>query len=292
MSSIKLKYIALICMLIDHLAEFIPSFPEWFHWIGRISAPIFFFCMAWGFHYTHNRKIYMIRLYSCGFLMGIVNIVIQLNTHYVINNNIFMTLFLSIALIYSIELLREKKVKGLGLLIVFLSWQVISSFIIQRMDQISILSNIDGYLLGSLLANCFINEGGIIFILLGILLYYTKDNKKKLIIYYCIFSVFYTILYATNIPARILLKVEPISPFIYKFLISLCKFLQVNYFPMYGFPFYKIINAWWLVIFALPFMLLYNGEKGKGGKYNKYFFYIFYPVHIYILYFVQRLINY
>jgi uncharacterized protein involved in cysteine biosynthesis len=48
MSSTVLKLIALILMLIDHVAEFIPGIPVWFHWLGRISAPLFMFCMIWG----------------------------------------------------------------------------------------------------------------------------------------------------------------------------------------------------------------------------------------------------
>lgn len=276
-------------MIIDHMAEFIPTFPDWFHWIGRLSAPIFFFCMVWGFHYTHNQIVYMVRLYILGFSMGIANIVIQLHDHYVINNNIFITLFLSTVLIYIIELLREKNAKGVKVLLVFLSCQVISTVIIQRVDQFGLLSNIDEYLLGSILANCFLNEGGIMFILLGVLLYYTKDNKQKLAIYYCVFSIAYTILYATNIPGRILVKVQPfLISSVYDSLVVLCKFLQVNYLPIYGIPFYKIINAWWLLIFALPFMLSYNGEKGKRSMFNKYSFYAFYPLHIYILYIVNK----
>ena len=35
------------------------------------------------------------------------------------------------------------------------------------------------------------------------------------------------------------------------------------------------------MIFAIPIIALYNGEKGKSMK---YLFYIFYPVHIWILY--------
>lgn len=55
-STTCLKWIALICMVFDHVAEFIPYMPIWFRWIGRISAPIFVFCMVEGIKYTKNRK--------------------------------------------------------------------------------------------------------------------------------------------------------------------------------------------------------------------------------------------
>ncbi len=42
----------------------------------------------------------------------------------------------------------------------------------------------------------------------------------------------------------------------------------------------------WMMIAALPFMMLYNGERGKHSL--KYLFYAFYPLHIWILYVVQH----
>lgn len=38
MSTTRLKTLAVITMLIDHLGEFIPNTPIWFRWIGRISG--------------------------------------------------------------------------------------------------------------------------------------------------------------------------------------------------------------------------------------------------------------
>ncbi|OZV10947.1 conjugal transfer protein TraX [Tissierella sp. P1] len=38
-----------------------------------------------------------------------------------------------------------------------------------------------------------------------------------------------------------------------------------------------------LMIFAVPFILLYNGERGPNNKFTKYFFYVFYPLHLWIL---------
>lgn len=66
-SSTCLKWIALICMVFDHIAEFIPGMPIEFRWIGRIAAPIFVFCMVEGVKYTTNRKKYLLRLYIAYF---------------------------------------------------------------------------------------------------------------------------------------------------------------------------------------------------------------------------------
>lgn len=43
-------------------------------------------------------------------------------------------------------------------------------------------------------------------------------------------------------------------------------------------------------LLALPLIWLYNGEKGRGGKGLRLFWYIFYPLHMLVLYFIQRII--
>ena len=44
-----------------------------------------------------------------------------------------------------------------------------------------------------------------------------------------------------------------------------------------------LYNSDWLFITVLPFMYLYNGQRGKNNKFTKYFFYVFYPVHLWII---------
>lgn len=49
MSTTAIKWLALVLMLVDHLGEFFPqSVPLWFRWLGRMSAPLFLFCLAQG----------------------------------------------------------------------------------------------------------------------------------------------------------------------------------------------------------------------------------------------------
>ena len=44
-----------------------------------------------------------------------------------------------------------------------------------------------------------------------------------------------------------------------------------------------LYNSDWLFISVLPFIYLYNWERGKNNKFTKYFFYVFYPAHLWII---------
>lgn len=44
-----------------------------------------------------------------------------------------------------------------------------------------------------------------------------------------------------------------------------------------------LYNCDWFFIIVLPFIYLYNGERGFSNKFSKYFFYIFYPLHLWII---------
>lgn len=75
LNSNQLKLIAILAMTVDHLVWTIwPGYcREWYvmvlHMIGRITAPIMWFFVAEGYHYTRNRGKYAFRL----FLLAIVS---------------------------------------------------------------------------------------------------------------------------------------------------------------------------------------------------------------------------
>lgn len=68
-----LKLIALLAMLIDHVAvvlgtdgwDTLPMNSEWLRYIGRISFPIFAFCIVNGWTHSRDRKKYFQRLCLC-----------------------------------------------------------------------------------------------------------------------------------------------------------------------------------------------------------------------------------
>jgi len=44
------------------------------------------------------------------------------------------------------------------------------------------------------------------------------------------------------------------------------------------------MHAQWLMVLALPFILLYSGQRGHNSQFMKHFFYLFYPLHLWVLY--------
>lgn len=62
--------IAIIAMTIDHFADLIyPGFPAnpvaiFLHIVGRLTAPIMWFFICEGYHYTRDRKKYALRLFA------------------------------------------------------------------------------------------------------------------------------------------------------------------------------------------------------------------------------------
>lgn len=66
MTSNRIKLIACISMLIDHIGLILFPQIEIFRWIGRLAMPLFAFCIAEGCRYTKNRTRYFLRMFLLG----------------------------------------------------------------------------------------------------------------------------------------------------------------------------------------------------------------------------------
>lgn len=261
MTTTALKLFALVLMFIDHLAEFVPGIPPYFHWIGRISAPIFVFCTVWGFHYTHDRKKYLTRMYVFGAFMGLMDTALNTfveNPYALCTNNIFVTLLLSCLIVAIWDIRKQDKKRGNRLVLRFIAFQIATLVLTVGASYIFTNKNMYMFVAG-ILPNLLSCEGGPIFVLLGVLLYYNKETKVKVAISYTIFCV-----------AFFFMSLSSGQAFCAQQGITLWDFM-INY------------NYQWMQIAALPFLLMYNGQKGKGFK---YLFYIFYPAHILILFLI------
>lgn len=245
-------------MLIDHIGYFIPNTPEWFRWIGRIAIPIFIFTLVIGFQYTSNRKNYLTRLYMFNLGMACISLLINyIFRDYSVEDlstNFFAPLFLT-ALI--LTLLEKKQSK---LIFYFCVWQVVTFILCVVLTDAIDFPNFNStqansIFWGSILGNVILVEGGLLPIVMGVLLYRVRNSKINIVMVYTLFSLGYFI-------------VSYKWGHIYNIWNNL----------LFTFPSYQ-----WMMLLAVPLILLHNNEKGTGMK---YFFYIFYPVHIIILYII------
>ena len=111
-------------------------------------------------------------------------------------------------------------------------------------------------LINALLPNLVFCEGSLDVVILGLLLYFTRKNRRWLSVgylFYCGLQLFS----------------------------SLTGALEVGNWSWLWLRAYQ-----WMMAGSLPLMLCYNGERGRGGG---KFFYLFYPAHIWILFVLSNL---
>jgi hypothetical protein len=253
----NLKMIALVLMTLDHLHQFFASngIPIWFTWLGRLSAPLFFFTMAEGFFHTRNRITYIKRLYFFSVIMSLGKFVawkisINNSSYPSVSNNIFETFFLIGFNILMFELLTQKdmvllkKIMIIFIVVIFEIVFPISLFLLPNWWMSKIIL--------SFFPCPLLCEGGFAFVSLGITFFYLRNDRKKMMIVYSIFSLLFV----------------PFSQFS----------LQSAFYHDYQ----------WMMIFSVPLMILYNGKRGYGLK---YLFYLYYPAHIFIFFYISGIIK-
>lgn len=241
MTIFSLKLTAAILMTLDHIGFYFPAAPAWFRWLGRGAYPLFLFCMAQGYAYTRSRKRYLLRLYLMSVFMT------------------FLGLFLD-AYIPSEGGYGNHNI----FLPLFLTGVLISAAELYRQDRkqgglllgaaalvqvlycllpflLPFTQNFSGDVLTGVVPNLAVNEYGFEFIALGMAMYFLRDRREALAAVYLIFCIY-----------------------------------QFSAEALYGgFP------VQWMMALALPLMLRYNGEKGRGWK---WFFYLYYPAHTCLLF--------
>lgn len=127
MSNFTLKWIAILCMFIDHIgAIFTPYEFNMFRIIGRLAFPIFCFLLVEGFYHTRNVKNYVIRL---GIFVLLSELPFDLAFSGKITNesqNVFFTLFIGMLVICSMRFIESKVKDNNPILCCFLCLPVIA----------------------------------------------------------------------------------------------------------------------------------------------------------------------
>ena len=266
LSDTSLKEIALALMVLDHIHYFFSftgAVPEWFSMLGRVSAPLFLFCTAEGFAHTHDRRTYLLRLWGMGAGMGLVQFVIGVGLGrradgFYPMNGILRDLTVACLLWQGIDWLRQRRlgralalVGGVGVL-----WPAVSLALVAALPPAGQLPLY--FLSWTVLPNwAFSTDGGVWFILGGVLLYALRGRRKIQVLAWATWAFWIdmgSVSYLLRMGGGI----------------SLGQAMLLSY--------------QWMEVFAAPLMLLYNGQRGAG---HKQLFYWFYPAHVYGLYAVS-----
>lgn len=263
LSDTSLKEIALALMVLDHIHYFFSftgAVPEWFSMLGRVSAPLFLFCTAEGFAHTHDRRTYLLRLWGMGAGMGLVQFVIGVGLGrradgFYPMNGILRDLTVACLLWQGIDWLRQRRlgralalVGGVGVL-----WPAVSLALVAALPPAGQLPLY--FLSWTVLPNwAFSTDGGVWFILGGVLLYALRGRRKIQVLAWAAWAFWIdmgSVSYLLRMGGGV----------------SLGQAMLLSY--------------QWMEVFAAPLMLLYNGQRGAG---HKQLFYWFYPAHVYGLY--------
>ena len=253
-------------MVIDHVAYlFPPRLALYMHWAGRLAFPLFMFLCVQAVEHTRSRKRYVLRLYVASVLMAVLALLLDRT------GNAFTTLF-HIALITSILSLERPRQRMLGML-AYIAWQAGTTLVFELVTDVltahggdSVVVSCVQLLLSPLLGNVVLSDGGLVYILIGVTLWLCRKSRfatavgfslccmAVLLIYN---GVFYDNANTTTLTTMI-------------FGLSAYDFRWMPFTAGYE----------WMMIGALPFMLAYNGKRGRPVK---WFFYWFYPAHITII---------
>ena len=256
MSIFSLKCIALYLMVLDHIGIYFESYMPYglyllLRILGRSSYPLFLFCMTQGYRHTRSRKKYLLRLYLGSLFM--TGFIIFVDTAFPTDgfgygyHNIFLSLFLVGLLISTIETFGDDKKKGMIMAGCIFILQILFHMV---PTLIPVLRNYSGDTITGIVPNLALNEYGLLFIILGLVMYFLWDRKDMFTIVYLLFCIAQ---YSDELFSD----------------------------ESFGFP------TQWFMVLALPFMLRYNGERGRSFK---YFFYIFYPAHTFLLFYLGNFV--
>jgi hypothetical protein len=266
----QLKIIALIFMTIDHVGAYMFELPfvathvEVIRIIGRIAAPLFLFTVVESARHTSNRVHYILRLYVASLIMAGAGIISNTFFEPVLGHhgfpNIFQTLMFTVLVIHLIDniikAIREKNPKPLiqsGIIVVLILGSILifnatlgnANFLPYSFDFFGFEASEIRTLISAVFPNILTAEYTPLFILLGVLWYYTRNRIVQMIIFFV-----FVLISRYNVLSEV--------PYL---------------------DWFSAINQHWMVL-ATPLILLYNGEKGGSMK---YFFYAYYILHPFVL---------
>ena len=287
MTGFFIKMIALVTMTVDHIAgvfgwegwNVLPFNADFLRYIGRVSYPIFAFCIVSGWKYTHNREKYFSRLalcavvsqipFSLAFYKGNIGAAYSENSLFGISGLLLPAALFAIISYWYFGLNRR-----LSLSLILVGVAAILPTFMLKIKGVWIL------------APDFLNV--LYTFLIGMVLLFLiekiKEKQLNIIEYVWLFTLCVMLLLAYGRHAdygNALMGVILIAALYFA---QKSKILQCSVVVIWGIVFYAVINQNWsnaiATVFPAMLILLYNGKKGSNSAPAKWIFYIFYPLHL------------
>jgi hypothetical protein len=257
-----------------------PSLRNNMNQLHRLTA---IFCCVKGMHYTHSQKKYLTRLYILSVLMAVFQAYAQAEL------NMIRTWFSICLIIYILDMKEKNPERYKWTLCAYIIYQVFACIInaILVFQSSAYSETFFIYLFPALMGSIFALDGGLVYVTVGLVIYLFQDDKVKLSVSYSLGVAAYTFLMAYPVIPAVLFRIRQFFPFgdiisdVFTYLLEAIIGIE----PMQMSSDLLHESYQWMMIFALPFVLLYNEKKGHNLK---WFFYIFYPVHIILFWFISH----
>jgi hypothetical protein len=245
LSNNALKIIACIFMVVDHVGMLLFPQHEVFRILGRIVFPIFAFLIAEGCKYTKNKMMHFATIFSLGVIVQIVFSIITGDFFM----SVLLTYSLSILVIYAMQFMKKTlfdKTSRVDYKIISVLLFLTTLFVSFFLTNFKMFTGYGAF--------CFdYGFGGVMLpVIISLFDFSFMENKNSFIAF---MDGKWGRLILTSLGCVLLILLNDLT--IYE------------------------MNLMWFSYLALPFLLFYNGKRGKWNL--KYMFYIFYPLHLVLL---------
>ena len=194
LTGFDLKYLALVCMVLDHIHyffEFTGMIPIWFSWLGRLAAPLFLFCLIEGFTHTHDKKSYFLKIYSISIIMGLIRFGFYNYLDFAVRGDGFMpanamlsSFVVLLVVLMGIDWIREKKYFiGIMAVVIPVILPYLFIFLVYRPFADNHMVNLFASLINFtvLPGHTMIQDGGTLTLIEGVILYLFSFCKCRLL---------------------------------------------------------------------------------------------------------------
>lgn len=240
MNIFALKMLALLLMLVDHIGVFFePRLPQdtyiLLRSLGRLSYPLFLFCLAEGLAHTRSRPRYLLRLYAGSLFMVGLGLAADyfwpteagFGTH-----NIFAAMVTVAYIVCMVDLWQQNRRLG-GLMLLGLGAAHLVWGWLLACPRLGLVPGLGVDRLAGLVPNLLFVEFGPAYVLLGVLIYQLRERRDLLCLAVLIMGIY-----------------QLANDIVYDKLVWQATF-----------------------VLGLPLMLAYDGKRGPGLKWFFYAFY-------------------